>query len=93
MLAYSQILQEANRKRVEALNGLSSFVYGLKNQLGDQEGLGGKIGDDDKKKILDTVKETTEWIDDHGSSASVEELEEKLSGLSCFHLTPCVFID
>ncbi|KAJ3486400.1 hypothetical protein NLI96_g4262 [Meripilus lineatus] len=70
---------EANRKRVESLNSLSSFVYGVKNQLADQEGLGGKIDDADKKKILDIVKETTEWIDDHGSSATVEELEEKLS--------------
>lgn len=51
----------------------------MKNQLADQEGLGGKIDDADKKKILDIVKETTEWIDDHGSSATVEELEEKLS--------------
>ncbi|GLB44653.1 putative heat shock protein 70 family protein [Lyophyllum shimeji] len=70
---------EAQRKRIEALNSLSSFVYGLKTQLGDQEGLGGKISDDDKKTILATVKETTDWIDEHGSSASVEDLEEKLA--------------
>ncbi|KAH8101324.1 heat shock protein 70 family [Cristinia sonorae] len=69
---------EAQRKRIEALNSLSSFVYGLKSQLGDQEGLGGKVSDDDKKKILDAVKETTEWIDENGASASADELEEKL---------------
>lgn len=69
---------EAQRKRIEALNSLSSFVYGLKSQLGDQEGLGGKISDDDKKQILETVKETTEWLEENGSSASAEELEEKL---------------
>lgn len=34
---------EAQRKRIEALNNLSNFVFGLKNQLGDQEGLGGKV--------------------------------------------------
>ena len=73
---------EAQRKRIEALNSLSSFVYGLKAQLGDQEGLGGKISDDDKKTILATVKETTEWIDENGSNASVEDLEEKLAGTS-----------
>lgn len=71
---------EAQRKKIEALNSLSSFVYGLKTQLGDQEGLGGKISDDDKKTILSAVKETTDWIDDNGSSASVEDLEEKLAG-------------
>ncbi|KAG2107674.1 heat shock protein 70 family [Suillus discolor] len=69
---------EANRKRIESLNALSSFVYGLKSQLGDQTGLGGKIDDDDKKTILATIKEATEWIDDNGQSATTEELEEKL---------------
>jgi heat shock protein 5 len=70
---------EANRKRIEALNSLSSFVYGLKNQVTDSEGLGGKLDSDDKQTILDAVKETTEWIDENGSSASVEDLEEKLA--------------
>lgn len=70
---------EAQRKRIEALNHLSSFVYGLKTQLADQEGLGGKLEDDDKKTILDAVKETTDWIDENGQSATAEELEEKLS--------------
>lgn len=71
---------EAQRKRIEALNSLSSFVYGLKSQLADQEGLGGKIESDDKKTILATVKDTTEWIDENGQTASTEDLEEKLSG-------------
>ncbi|KAF9489101.1 heat shock protein 70 [Pleurotus eryngii] len=70
---------EAQRKRIEALNSLSSYVYGLKSQLGDQEGLGGKLSDDDKKTILTTVKDITDWIDENGSSASVEDLEEKLA--------------
>ena len=70
---------EAQRKRIEALNHLSSFVYGLKTQLADQDGLGGKLEDEDKKAILDVVKETTDWIDENGQSATAEELEEKLS--------------
>ncbi|KAJ8579785.1 heat shock protein 70 [Rhizopogon salebrosus TDB-379] len=40
---------EANRKRIESLNALSSFVYGLKSQLADQSGLSCKLDDDDKK--------------------------------------------
>ena len=73
---------EAQRKRIEALNSLSSFVYGLKTQLSDPEGLGGKISDGDKTSLLTTtIKETTEWIDENGSTASIEDLEEKLSGL------------
>ena len=54
---------EAQKKRIEALNSLSSYVYGLKSQLGDTEGLGGKLNADDKKTLLDTIKEVTEWID------------------------------
>jgi len=72
---------DAQRKRIEALNALSSFVYGLKTQLGDQEGLGGKISDEDKQTILAAVKETTDWIESDGGAASVEDLEEKLSGV------------
>ena len=70
---------EAQRKRIEALNHLSSFVYGLKTQLADQDSLGGKLEDEDKKAILDAVKETTDWIDENGQTATAEELEEKLS--------------
>ncbi len=70
---------EVARKRIEALNSLSTFVYGLKTQLGDQEGLGGKIEDDDRKTLLALVKETTEWIDTEGQNATAEELEEKLA--------------
>ncbi|PBK92560.1 HSP70-domain-containing protein [Armillaria gallica] len=70
---------EAQRKRIEALNSLSAFVYGLKSQIGDQEGLGGKISDEDKKTILDAVKDTTDWLDEYGSSATEEDLEEKLT--------------
>ena len=71
---------EAQRKRIEAHNSLSAFVFGLKGQLGDQEGLGGKIDDSDKKSLLATIKETTDWIDENGQTASTEDLEEKLSG-------------
>lgn len=70
---------EVARKRIEALNGLSSFVYGLKTQIGDQDGLGGKISDEDRKTLLALTKETTEWIETEGQTASAETLEEKLA--------------
>lgn len=70
---------EAQRKRIEAMNALSNFIYGVKNQLADQEGLGGKLEDDDRKALLAVVKETTDWVDAEGATASLEELEEKLA--------------
>lgn len=69
---------DANRKRIEALNSLSTFVYSLKSQINDSEGMGGKIDAADKKTILEAIKETTDWIEENGQSASVDELEEKL---------------
>ncbi|CAE6464300.1 unnamed protein product [Rhizoctonia solani] len=70
--------EEIERMRIEALNGLRNFVWGLKSQLGDQEGLGGKISDEDKKTILATVKETTDWIEENGQNATTEDPKEKL---------------
>ncbi|KIK50753.1 hypothetical protein GYMLUDRAFT_51014 [Collybiopsis luxurians FD-317 M1] len=70
---------EAQRKRIESLNQLSSFVYGLRTQVNDEEGMGGKISADDKKTILAAVKEATEWMDENGASATAEDLEEKLA--------------
>lgn len=71
---------EVQRRRIETLNSLSSFAYGLKTQLADQEGFGGKVNDEDKKMILAATKDLTDWIDTNSASASMEELEEKLSG-------------
>lgn len=70
---------EAQRRRIEALNSLSSYIYNVKGQLGDSEGMGGKISDEDKKTLLSVTKETTDWIDENGQTATADELEEKLS--------------
>ncbi|KAJ7128924.1 heat shock protein 70 family [Mycena crocata] len=69
---------ELQRKRVEALNSLSTFVYGTKTEFEDQGGLGGKLKEVDKKKLSALLKENVQWIDEFGASASVDELEEKL---------------
>jgi len=69
------------RKRVEALNSLSSFIYGLKDQIHDQEGLGSKLSDEDKKTIATALKEGVEWVDENGADASLEDLEEKLADI------------
>lgn len=71
---------EAQRKRIEALNALSSFVFGLRSQIQDTEGLGGKLAAEDKTTLEKIIKETGDWIDENGNSATVEDLEEKLQG-------------
>ena len=47
---------EAQRKRIEAFNLLSSFVYGLKTQLGDQE-VSGLAKEEAKRKDERCCKE------------------------------------
>ena len=65
---------------LKALNSLSLFIYRLKSQLGvNQSGLGGKLSDNDKKTLLLTIKDATEWIEDNGQTASTDDLEEKLA--------------
>ena len=36
--------------------GLENYAYSLKNQVSDEEQLGGKLDSDDKKKLLDACK-------------------------------------
>ncbi|KAK0211240.1 heat shock protein 70 family [Desarmillaria ectypa] len=67
------------REQTEALNALSSFIYGLKSQMNDQEGLGGKLDTSDKKTVSEVIRKTIDWIEDSGPSATTEDLEEKLA--------------
>jgi heat shock protein 5 len=72
----------ATRERIEARNGLENYAFSLKNQLADDEGLGGKIESDDKKTIQDAIKETLDWLEENGQTANKEDLEEQKEKLS-----------
>lgn len=39
------------RAKIEARNGLENYAFSLKNQVKDEDGLGGKIDDDDKEAV------------------------------------------
>lgn len=76
---------KANREKIEARNGLENYAFSLKNQVNDDDGLGGKISDDEKESILEAVKETTEWLDENAATATTEDFDEqkeKLSGVA-----------
>ena len=36
-------ISSAQHKHIKALNSLQNYIWGLKSQLGDSEGLGGKV--------------------------------------------------
>jgi endoplasmic reticulum chaperone BiP len=46
---------KATKERIEARNGLENYAFSLKNQVNDEEGLGGKIDDDDKETVSLTL--------------------------------------
>ncbi|KAG9247123.1 heat shock protein 70 family [Calycina marina] len=73
---------KATKERIEARNGLENYAFSLKNQVNDEEGLGGKIDDDDKETLMDAIKEATEWLDENGGSALAEDFEEQKEKLS-----------
>jgi len=75
---------ELHKKRTEAVNDLSSFVYSLKSQLGEKQGMGAKLDRADEAKLQIIIGEGSEWIDEYGKEATLEELEEKLAGRTRF---------
>jgi heat shock protein 5 len=57
---------------------VADFVFSIKSQVNDPEGMGGKISEEDKKTILAAVKEKTEWLEEN-SSAEAEDYEDQLA--------------
>jgi len=76
---------KATREKIEARNGLENYAFSLKNQVNDDEGLGGKIEEEDKETLLEAVKETIDWLEEMGPTAEKEDFDEqkeKLSGVA-----------
>ncbi|KAL2870803.1 Hsp70 family ATPase KAR2 [Aspergillus lucknowensis] len=73
---------KAIKAKIEARNGLENYAFSLKNQVNDENGLGGQIDEDDKQIILDAVKEVTDWLEENGASATTEDFEEQKEQLS-----------
>ncbi|ORX82117.1 heat shock 70 kDa protein [Anaeromyces robustus] len=69
------------KEKIEAKNTLENYLYTIKNQVNDEEGLGSKISEDDKKKILDAVEEKITWLDENGNTAVKEDFEEQKSAV------------
>lgn len=70
------------REKIEARNSLENYAVSLKNQVNDEDGLGGKIDEEDKETILEAVKETTDWLDENAATAETEDFEEQRQKLS-----------
>ncbi|KAL6234744.1 hypothetical protein BDW75DRAFT_158894 [Aspergillus navahoensis] len=85
MVAEAEEFAEEDRAikaKIEARNGLENYAFSLKNQVNDENGLGGQLDEDDKQTILDAVKEVNDWLDENGASATTEDFEEQKEQLS-----------
>ncbi len=68
---------EDNRKRVDAKNGLESYVYNVRSTLDNPE-MANKFSDEDKEKLETVVKNTITWLESHQTSETdVYEAKQK----------------
>lgn len=77
MIKDAEVFAEEDKKvkeRVDAKHELESYVYSLKNQIGDKDKLGGKLNDEDKSVIGEAIEETIQWFDNH-SDADTDEFK------------------
>jgi heat shock protein 5 len=69
------------RENSEARISLEAAAYQLKNQVNDEEKLGGKLSDDEKKTVLDAVKTAIAFLDAN-PSADKEEFDAAKKALT-----------
>merc|ERR1712238_343449 len=66
------------KDRIDARNGLESYLYNLKNTLDDDEkGISDNISAEDKKELQDMIDETLDWMDEN-PEADKEDYDEKM---------------
>lgn len=64
------------RERTDAYSELESYVYFLKNQVGEEEKWGGVMSASEKETIEKALEGTTEWLEFH-PEADTEEFKAK----------------
>jgi endoplasmic reticulum chaperone BiP len=65
------------KERIDAKNGLESFLYNLKNTIEDEEkGISAKIDPKEKDELVSLIDETLDWLDEN-ADAEAEEFAEK----------------
>jgi heat shock protein 5 len=80
MIRESEEFAEEDKKvqgRINAKNGLESYLYNLKNTLDDEEkGIAGKIAEAEKNELVSLIDETLDWLEEN-PEAETEEYKAK----------------
>merc|ERR1719223_1441932 len=63
--------------QVEVTFEIEGYLYGLKNQVGDDEKLGAKLSDEDKATINEAVDEKISWLEENQDADSEEYKDAK----------------
>merc|ERR1711881_183262 len=66
----------AAKERVDAKNGLEGLAYSMKNQVKDEEKLGGKLSDEEKETINEACDDVISWLESNGE-ADADAFKEK----------------
>jgi endoplasmic reticulum chaperone BiP len=80
MIREAEEFAEEDKKvkgRIDARNGLESYLFNLKNTLEDDEkGLADSISPQDKKELQDMIDETLDWMESN-PEAEKDDIDEK----------------
>jgi len=68
------------KEKIEARNGLDSYIYSMKQTVESPEKLADKLDEDEKNTIQEALKEAEEWMSSN-PEAEKEEYEEKQKSL------------
>jgi heat shock protein 5 len=76
MVREAEEFQEEDKKvqgRINARNGLESFLYNLKNTLDDEEkGIADKIAPAEKNELVSLIDETLDWLEENPEAEADE---------------------
>lgn len=68
------------KEKVESRHALEQMAFSLRNQITDDEKLGGKLSYDDKQAIEAAAKDALDWLDEH-PHAEKYECDEQMKAL------------
>jgi len=66
---------QKQREKIEAKNTLENYAYSIRSSI-QEEGISGKLSEDDKSRLNGIIDSTLSWLDTH-QSASKEEFDAK----------------
>jgi heat shock protein 5 len=64
------------KDRIDARNGLESYLFNLKNTLED-ENIAGSLAAEEKKELKDMVEESLDWLEENNPTAVKEDYDSR----------------